>query len=48
MIRAAILVAVVAGLASCGAPGDPIRPEPKQAAGVSLTGTVKAGVVVRG
>lgn len=42
MTRLLIAMALLAGLAACGADGTPERPEPRP--GVALSGTVSVGV----
>jgi hypothetical protein len=47
MTRAFVALCVVLGLAACGADGEPTAPEPRPTAstGISITGTVEAGIV---
>ena len=42
--RLFVTIAALALLASCGADGEPERPEPRPAQGVAVTGTVEIGV----
>jgi hypothetical protein len=44
MMRVLTAVVALALLASCGADGEPERPEPRPSAGVTLSGGVAIGV----
>lgn len=44
MIRIAAFAFLAFSLSACGADGPPERPEPKPAAGLSVSGTVEIGV----
>ena len=44
MIRVLAATVALALLASCGADGEPERPEPRPAQGVSVSGSVEIGV----
>lgn len=46
MIRAVLVLAMMASLSACGADGDPIPPAPKETPkpGVSISGTASIGI----
>lgn len=44
ILRPLAAMLVLAVLAACGADGEPERPEPRPAPGVTVTGTVEFGV----
>jgi hypothetical protein len=43
-LRLVATTLALAFLVSCGADGEPERPEPRPASGVAVTGTVEIGV----
>ena len=46
MIRTILMLAVLTGLTACGVDGRPTAPEPRPAAGLSVTGTAEIGIAV--
>ena len=44
MLRKTALAAILCALAACGADGEPERPEPRPAPGVTITGTATFGI----
>ncbi|MCR9069413.1 MAG: argininosuccinate lyase [Rhodobacteraceae bacterium] len=44
MIRIVACVALFSALVACGVDGEPERPEPRPATGITITGTVEVGI----